>query len=237
MTPTHAPVALVSPRDQDIALKRAARLYDSPLGMAHALFTPPNTGPAGTISDRDHAAVGTLLSWPLGHSSPEQDTQILAVSQALGRAEHAAGPRDAPSVGVILLGGEIAARHLHHKIAHAYGPYGLEPLAAVIAHLWPLPAEEAPGVAGHPAMALHRMTTALPDTLLTSTQRRALRMLGQSAISPSLAPRLLLTARLAHEVVLDIGPHDTDLLPTIRKAVLTARITGRTPQKLIVEAP
>ncbi|WP_329274031.1 hypothetical protein [Streptomyces sp. NBC_00691] len=189
--------------------------------LINLLFQVPDMGPGRTLFDRDQAAVGTVLisNTPGGC---DDDVRRLAVIRAMGRTYREDPRSTIMPIGVVMLGGEIAARYLYQRLIRQHGPYGLEPLATAISILWPPPGEEPPRHPGHPGMSLARLVSGPMNHLFTPGDIRALRALA-GAFCEDQEMQLRCTARICNSAAgrpQDLRSGD---LPTVRESVLTSR--------------
>ncbi|MEU8543166.1 hypothetical protein AB0C52_24815 [Streptomyces sp. NPDC048717] len=229
------PIARVTEAD----IKAAAKIKD----YAGLLFDPPSSGPAKYINGRDFGAVGTVLTWSR-RGSARHEERLLSVIQATGRAHlhRWNGEGRHTDFGVVMLGGEIAARYHFHRLAREFDPVVLAPFAAAITYLWPLPGEEPTRIKKHPRiekmphMALLRLTTGLMKEQFATTEIDAMRLLAH-ALSEGNSPeaKLRCAARICSTVVRYQGRFRGEDLADVRDAVLTARATN-TPVALLASA-
>lgn len=231
MTFHQSAVARVTDRDIEAAAEASERLKESPRGFTDLLFSVPSYGPAQHMSPRDRAAVGVVLTYNSGCWEQHED-QLLQVIRAVGRVHR----RDTDTgyimqPGVIMLAGEVAARYLYQQLAREHGPHGLEPLAAAIAVVWPLPGETVPHVQGNPAMALLRLTTGPYKNLFTTAEIQAMRLLARALPTCDPVPQLRCAARICETITRYRGRFRGHCLTAVREAVVTARTTGK-PQSI-----
>ncbi|MEU5163927.1 hypothetical protein AB0G74_30525 [Streptomyces sp. NPDC020875] len=226
MTPT--PVAHVIDTD-----RQAAADTDHE-AAADLLFDPPGTGPEAGIRPWDYAAAGAVLSYTCGRPPADPGAevqQLLRVIHATGRAHSHEAHALLMPLGVVMLAGEIATRTLHRELTAEHGENPFKPLAAAIAHLWPLPQEHIPTIGpGHPGMALHRWTTGhrpplhplARDTahLLATALSRNGRDGRDGRVS-----RMRCAARICTAVLRHRGTEGRDELAAVREHVLTTRDT------------
>ncbi|WP_329274029.1 hypothetical protein [Streptomyces sp. NBC_00691] len=231
----HNKIALVRPSDAQPASTAAREFYAEDLSYARLLFGPDTQGPTAVLTPRHRGMIGTLLTW----SPPHEDNQIskpdlLAVIRATGCSQRLQLPdRHSPvpeahnwTVGAVMLGAEIAARHLYQRLTHAHGPDELQPVARALAALWPLPGDTpADDSTPNPGLTLRRhLRPALAH--LDPAETNALDALGRALSPPySLDRRLRCAGRIAWHVGHHQGPRIQGL-GVVRAAICTARLTG-----------
>ncbi|MFB6629928.1 hypothetical protein ACFCWY_08540 [Streptomyces sp. NPDC056362] len=230
----------VTAQDIEAAATLASRLARTTTGFVDLLFNSSATGPDRHINARHRAAVGMVLTWNSANrwSAGEDDARMLRVIRATGRVHQRPDSKvPVTQTGVIMLGGEVAARYLYRRLALERGPYGLEPFAAAIGSLWRLPEEELPHVHGHPPMALLRLTTGPYKGLFHHTDVEAMRCLAYALPGSGRSEQqgLLSVARIADAVTRHRGRFQGEDLAVVREAVLTARTTGE-PQPVLAAA-
>ncbi|MFJ4342992.1 hypothetical protein [Streptomyces sp. NPDC088915] len=220
--------ARVTAQDAEIADAKAAKLNRTEDGVTGLLFTVPDHGPTAHMLAQDRAAVGIALTWGPGLWDLDE-TRLLRVIHATGRV-HRRDEESTPSlhVGAVMLGGEIAARYLYQQLAGEHGPHGLEPLAAAVATLWPLPDETPPPVHGHLGMALFRLTQGPYETLLSADEIKAMQLLGRAmpgGIDQGTQVRCV--ARACHHIVHQRNQLHAENLAAVREEILTVRTAGQ----------
>ncbi|MER8237022.1 hypothetical protein [Streptomyces sp. NPDC094049] len=220
----NAAAALVTEDD----ITAAATFLAGGTSFTTLLFDRPRFGHMRCVATQDHAAVGTVLT--AGGSMRDRDeSQLLAVIRATGRATLQNLPGDPFPAGRVMLGAEVAARYLHQRLTTKRGAYGLAPLTAAIDTLWPLPGVTPHPVHGHPGMNLHRLANKL-GPLLSPDEAEAMRLIGRATSDNGInrrehRPRC--AARLCTTVIRH-RRYDAEALVAVRTAILTARTTGDT---------